>query len=293
MSGFNFNNGIVKIVDCKYGTFMHYVNDSPIGECLDVYGEWGEKEIELISQYLQPNHNVIDIGANIGTHTVFFSKRCNQGLIYSIEPQFYIFQILNANVSLNGAFNTKLYNSPVSNEFESVKLLHFPPFDNKKINYGEFKIHNVENGLETRCIKLDDHFSNIQFIKLDVEGHELSCLKSGEKLIESDKPMMYIEFNNKQGNEELIEFLWSHGYKCYWHVTSKFSYPNFRNQKVNIWIDDQKIAPNLPLVEKFFEGNIFCVHESVSLEVPLEKISDSKDNYISYLLRTKQITNVQ
>lgn len=289
MSGFNFNNGVVKIIDCKYGTFMHYVNDSPIGECLDVYGEWGEKEIELINQFLTPTSNVIDIGANIGTHTVFFSKKCNKGFVYGIEPQFYIFQILNANIALNGCFNTKLYNTPISNEFESVKLLHLPPFGGKKINFGEFKIHDVENGLETKCIKIDGNFSNIQFIKIDVEGHELSVLKSGDNLLKSDKPHLYVEFNNKDGNPEMLDYLMQHGYNCYWHVTEKFSYPNFRNQNTNIWITDPNVKPTFALVEKFYEGNIVCVHQSHKIDVDLEKISDIKDNYIDYLIRHKKV----
>lgn len=293
MSGFNFNNGVVKIIDCKYGTFMHYVNDSPIGECLDVYGEWGEKEIELINQFLTPTSNIIDIGANIGTHTVFFSKRCPQGLVYSIEPQFYIFQILNSNVAMNGGFNVKLFNNPVSNEFESVKLMHFPPFHSKKINYGEFKIHDNENGLETKCIKLDDHFKNIQFIKLDVEGHELSCLKSGEGILKSDKPHLYVEFNNRNGNPEMLDYLMQHGYNCYWHITEKFSYPNFRNQKTNIWVDNADVKPTFALIEKFYEGNIFCVHESHKMDISLEKISDIKDDYIEYLIRHEKVIDEQ
>jgi FkbM family methyltransferase len=284
MSGFNFNNGVVTIKQCKYGDFAFYNADSPIGHCLSFYGEWAEEELSFIAPHLQPNSNVIDVGANIGTHTVFFSKKCPQGQIHAIEPQFYIFQILTTNVAINARFNVKPYNVAISNDYDSLKLLNFPPMSQTRINYGEFKVHNSENGIETRCMKLDQ-FDNIQFIKLDVEGYELECLKSGVNLIEKCKPKMYIEFNNKKGNPELISFLWDHGYVCYWHVSKKFSPDNFNRNSTNIWLDDQNQQPTIQLVEKFFEGNIFCVHKSQKVKKCGEVLTDKNDNYVEYLKR--------
>jgi FkbM family methyltransferase len=284
MSGFQFNNGVVTIKPCKHGDFVFYNTDSPIGHCLSVYGEWAEEELSFIAPYLKPNTNIIDVGANIGTHTVFFSKKCPQGQIHSIEPQFYIFQILVTNIAINSRFNVKPYNAAISNDFDTLKLINLPPISEKRINYGEFKVHNHENGIETRCMKLD-HFQNIQFIKLDVEGYELQCLMSGERLINECKPMMYIEFNNKQGNPDLLAFLWEHGYKCYWHVSKKFSLENFNRVITNVWLDDQNQQPTVEWVEKFYEGNIFCVHKSQKIKVKEELIVDKNDNYVEYLKR--------
>lgn len=288
MSAFTFNNGILTIRDCKYGSFAFYNSDSPIGSCLTTYGEWAEPELQFISSYLNEKSRVLDIGANIGTHSVFFSKRCKQGIIHAIEPQFYIYQVLVANMVLNNCFNVKTYNAAISNDFHSLKLMNLPPYSKTPINYGEFKVHNHEHGTETPCMSIDE-FEKVDFIKLDVEGHELSCLQSGEDMLKKNKPLMYIEFNNKQGNKELIEFLWNVGYDCYMHVYNKYSKVNFFNQSVNIWLDDQSTQPSLQNIEKFFEGNIFCVPKKQKLKVDLEKINDSSETYVNYLIRTEQI----
>jgi len=282
MSAFNFNNGILSIRDCKHGAFAFYNSDSPIGSCLQTYGEWAEAELDLVSTYLTEKSHVLDIGANIGTHSAFFSKKCHRGIIHAIEPQYYIFQVLVTNMVLNNCFNVKLYNAAISNDYDSVKLMNLPPMSQTRINYGEFKIHNHEHGIDTPCIKIDN-FSNIDFIKLDVEGHELSCLKSGVEMLKTSKPLLYIEFNNKEGNPELIEFLWEMGYNCHMHVYKKFSSFNFHKQPLNIWLDDPNMEPSIDNVSKFFEGNIMCFPKKQNMHTPLDVITKSSYSYIDYL----------
>lgn len=284
MSDFSLNNGVTTIKRCKHGTFAFFNSDDPIGSCLKQYGEWADQELEFISPFLQPNFNVIDVGANIGTHTVWFSKKCSQGYVHAIEPQFYIFEILNTNVLLNNAFNVKPYNAAVSNDYSSVRLLNLPPVSSSGINYGEFKLHDHEHGLETKCIKLDQ-FQNIQFIKMDVEGHELSALASGDALLKREKPLIYIEFNSHSGNPELLDYLWSLGYKVYWHVYEKHNPNNYHGLNVNIWLDDPNEKPTIERAAKFFEGNIFCVHKSEKRKLKLELITDRENNFISHLQR--------
>lgn len=288
MSAFTFNNSILTIRDCKYGAFAFYNSDSPIGSCLTSYGEWAEPELQFISPFLLETSRVLDIGANIGTHSVFFSKKCHKGIVHAIEPQFYIHQVLVTNLVLNNCFNVKAYNAAISNDYQSLKLMNLPPFSKTPINYGEFKVHNHEHGTDTPCMKINQ-FNDVTFIKLDVEGHELSCLQSGEDMLKKNKPLMYIEFNCKEGNKELIEFIWSLGYDCYMHVYKKFSADNFHRQPVNIWLDDQADQPTLQTISKFFEGNIFCVPKKQKLKIDLPKIKNSSESYVDYLIKNELI----
>lgn len=284
---YSITNKVTTIKQCKHGTFVFFNSDAPIGHCLDVYGEWAEPELQFIKPYLKDTTHVIDVGANIGTHTVFFAKNCKNGLIHAFEPQYYINQVLTSNVVLNNCFNVKTYHAAVSNDFESLKLMNFPPFSEKNINYGEFKIHNHKDGYDTPCVKLDT-ITKADFIKIDVEGHEVSVIKSGLNLIQQCKPMMYIEFNSEQGNPELLSLLEELGYVCYWHVYEKFSPVNHNNISVNIWLEysQQHLKPSIELMSKFFEGNIFCVHKSQKIKKPkTEKVLDINDNLTNYILR--------
>jgi len=59
-----------KLVESRHGTFLFNSKDTWIGRSLDLYGEWSESEISLISNYIEDGDVVADVGANIGTFTV-------------------------------------------------------------------------------------------------------------------------------------------------------------------------------------------------------------------------------
>src|SRR6185295_11683135 len=87
---------------CRHGVMMYFANDEVIGRSLDLYGEFSESEIALFAQVLKPGMTVIDAGANIGTHTLFFANTVGaRGRVFAFEPQRVIYQMLCGNVALN------------------------------------------------------------------------------------------------------------------------------------------------------------------------------------------------
>jgi len=286
------------ITQCKYGIMAYYITDDPIGTCLFYYGEWAEHELEIISKLINQKSNCIDVGANIGTHTLFLSQKCPEGLIFSVEPQFYIFQLLNTNLVLNDATNCVPIRSFIMNKRDKIKTtsLFLPPKDNenRKLNYGQFNIRDYLNneGVSTEIIKLDDidyMGRKIDFIKMDCEGSELDVLLSGQQTIKTNKPHMYLEFNNKAGNDELLHSLNDMGYTCYWHVYTKYNSNNFKGHKRNIYLyeDQQDAPPTYSTIDSHFEANIVCIHRTHKMQFG-EKV-ESGDNVINYLLRHKVI----
>ena len=94
------------IKTCRRGTFMYNVNDAFIGRSLDLYGEWCDDEIHVAGQILTAGAIAIDVGANIGTHTVGFARSVGpRGLVIAFEPQRLVYQTLCGNVALNGLTN--------------------------------------------------------------------------------------------------------------------------------------------------------------------------------------------
>ena len=65
----NFN-----LAQCIHGIMVWPTNDSVIGKCLPLYGEWSEGENIIMSEYINEGDTVIDIGANIGTTVLSMSK---------------------------------------------------------------------------------------------------------------------------------------------------------------------------------------------------------------------------
>ena len=82
-------------------------HDRYIGGSLDKYGEFSHQEAALFEQILQPGAVALDIGANIGAHTLLFAQKVGPtGRVYGFEPQRVPFQMLCANIALNSIANT-------------------------------------------------------------------------------------------------------------------------------------------------------------------------------------------
>lgn len=283
----------------KYGDMLYFKNDDPIGACLGYYGEWADQEFDVFSRLLTDTSNCIDVGANIGTHTLWLSSYCNNGYVFSVEPQHYIFQLLNANIILNDRLNAIPYKLAVSDVNEKIGVDVFSPNDIPR-NYGEFKVEKNENSqVQIQCVKLDelDVFNKqIDFIKIDVEGQEADCIFSGEKMLEKSKPSMYIEFNAPLGNDDLLHVLTHYGYECFWHVYEKFNPFNYNQAPQNIWVTEDSIK-TCDNIWRYYEGNLVAIHKdkkhgtinSLFTDLILKEQIKSGDTLTKYLLRNKLI----
>lgn len=168
--------------------------------------------LNSITPYLG-NNSIIDIGANIGTHTYFYSKRNGAKNVIAIEPNLECVECLSKNIP-----DCNIITSAVSDkDGEALFLLN-----NENIGASYFT-----EGQGTKTIKLDNYIDyllslvenkSFSFIKMDIEGYEVKALRGMEKLISTYKPNMLIEVNlgalQRAGTseEELIELVKSYGY---------------------------------------------------------------------------------
>lgn len=149
--------------------------------------------------------NVLDIGANIGNHSIFFSKFCN-ATVQSFEPQPVIFQILKKNIALNSAPVTP-HQFALGQAEGRAEIRDYNPR-----NTGATAFNESASG--TFPILPLDHFSfnNIYFIKLDVEGFENSTIQGAKETLRRNKPILWIEIAPDKF-EEVSQLLNSNGYK--------------------------------------------------------------------------------
>jgi FkbM family methyltransferase len=130
--------------------------------------------------------DILDIGANIGTHTIFYlSNKLPGSKVYAFEPNPISFKCLS-------------YNCPeairipmgVSTRPEIFNL-------NQNIeNPGAVYLSNLNNqdAIAVPSIALDSFlFENISFIKIDVEGFEVNVLKGALNTIVNNKPNLWVE----------------------------------------------------------------------------------------------------
>src|SRR4051794_7022915 len=92
----------VGLQGCRHRRMMYLLADQYIGRSLDYYGEYCEAEGGVFDQLVGPGQIVIEVGANIGTHTVRLGQLVGPGgAVIAFEPQRVLFYLLCANLALN------------------------------------------------------------------------------------------------------------------------------------------------------------------------------------------------
>jgi len=157
-----------------------------------------KNETNFIKGSINKGDIVIDIGANIGYYTLMFAKLVGDtGKIYSFEPDPRNFLILEKNIRINGYNNIILEKKAVSNKLGKSTF-----YVNE--NSAGSSIHKpnnyAANEIYVDLITLDNYFevNSIipDFIKMDIEGHELNALKGMESILQSsDKTKIMIEYS--------------------------------------------------------------------------------------------------
>lgn len=224
-----------KIRECRYGTLLYNVNDMYVGKSLELYGEFSEGEIELFKQIIRKGYVVFDIGANIGTHTLFFAQVVGlEGEVYAFEPQRILFQTLCANMALNSIVNSYCYNLAVGKKLGSMLVPQMKPWLN--FNFGGLSLLNQESGEKVKVISIDSlSLSRCHLIKIDVEGMEIDVLKGCRDTIKRFQPILYVENNLKENGKDLIQFIDSLGYDMYWHPTYLYNPNNLLKKTENVF----------------------------------------------------------
>jgi FkbM family methyltransferase len=209
--------------------FIIHKNDTCIADTLR-RGELFEKFIvTFVKHFINPTKNIIDLGANIGTHSIIYSNYTN-GKIYSFEPQKVIFDILTKNIEANNCNNIIPFNFGASNE--NKKFYMNAEYGNKN-NQGAFRIDNTlsnMNGLEIECKKIDDlNISNVSYIKIDVEGHEYEALLGMKNLLIREHPSIMIEIHDScKTKNNTFKLLIDLGYNKYYKLTHcDYIFPKF------------------------------------------------------------------
>ena len=243
---------------CRQGTMLYNVNDRYIGRSLDLYGEWAEAELELLGLFIKPGDSVVDVGANLGTHTVFFAHKAGaRGAVFAFEPQRVVFQLLCANLALNGLTNVHAYHAAVS-RLKGTTSVPDVAYDDAG-NYGGVALRHDRDGVDASgdgrasasapapapapptgervpVMMLDElALGRCRLLKIDVEGMELEVLEGARGLVEATRPLIYVENNDVTRSPALITWLLERQYQLFWHVSPFFNPRNFAANPDNVF----------------------------------------------------------
>ena len=168
-----------------------------------------KKDEEFMINYLKRDDVVVDVGANIGTHSLLAaSLGCE---VYAIEPHPVIFKYLQENVLLNG-FDIKLFNLALGN-FNAHILL--------SDKYADEQNRIGNEGVKVRIRRLDDLLDMpIDLLKVDTEGYEKFVFLGGMDTLRRTKCVFFeckekLFKNYGYGKKDILDILRPLGFKLY------------------------------------------------------------------------------
>lgn len=213
--------------------FDYFSNDLMSSYSIADNIEWEPHISNFVKKYnsMYGIKNIIDVGANFGYHSILFSKEVS-GKVFAFEPQIQNYNLLQKNLEQNNITNVMTYNLGCGDENCDIKM----PIIEDNINWvnmGDFTPNwsIPEKYSVTKSILLDEMNFNeqIDLIKIDVQGWEKKVLTGVKNIMQTDKPILIVEFEwfqlSKAGVtcEELFDYIRSNNYYIFY---LEYHYPS-------------------------------------------------------------------
>jgi FkbM family methyltransferase len=146
---------------------------------------WAYRKYDYFGYRVAPGDIVVDIGANIGTFSVYASKACGASRVLSFEPYPDNYRLLSKNAEQNELRNITCVNRAVSGN-QGRRTLGIDPVDcgSHSLVMGSFS-----RTVDVECITLGDIFDQfalekIDYLKMDCEGSEYEILENAKSSLD-------------------------------------------------------------------------------------------------------------
>jgi FkbM family methyltransferase len=217
-------------------------NDKGISSELLLFKTHEPLSTEILKEILKSGMICIDIGSNIGYYALLERKIVGrEGKVIAIEPSFINFHYLKRNLAINKFDDIETYNYAISNFDGECIFLH----NKSHSNLSKILSKDIEKSSESlvfriTCKRLDtflkEHsLKNINFIRMDVEGHEVEIISGAYQTIRAFKPILFIEVHKDilglEKTVKLLKTLEKLGYTKCIYVPRELDVPLIGNRK--------------------------------------------------------------
>ena len=215
----------------KYQRQMVIFAFDHIGNAINLGGVYEGADLDAFFDFLRAanidtkSKNAVDLGANIGNHSLYFSDHFAK--VYSFEPNPRTFKVLSLNAEL--ADNVTCFNAGVSDSNRTAALA------TSADNIGGAFITEASDKtrpIELRTLDSFGEIQNIGLIKIDVEKHEFQAITGAKNLIQKNQPLILFEQHRSDfinGKSPVIGLLQELGYA---HFATLKKYPRVTGGKL-------------------------------------------------------------
>jgi FkbM family methyltransferase len=185
----------------------------------------------VLKSLVKPGDSVLDIGANIGVHTLLMASLVGaNGHVYSFEPTVYAERKLHNNLKHNAESATRVsvfhcFLSDVDqDEVPETVYSRWPLTDSEGLHSKHLGLPMPTNGAPSRRLDaLLQALGNpkISLVKMDVDGFEVQVLRGADVLLSQTRPTFVMELSpyvlEERGSslKEFLSFFEPHGYRLF------------------------------------------------------------------------------
>jgi FkbM family methyltransferase len=195
------------------------------------------KDLNFLAQYIPDDAVILDVGANIGNHSLFWASGIAGApakRIHAFEPVPATYQMLLRNITINDFGDVIIpHNIGLGDESRNGVIERSPSENIGGASIQEYAGGCGINRFVFRIERLDDidlGEDRIDFVKIDVEGFELKTLSGMKNTLIKHHPVVWVESFPRHAPQVIAFFNEIGGYKE--PVKSKYDYlflPAFRN----------------------------------------------------------------
>lgn len=183
--------------------------------------EYEPKFIKYCLKHIDPERDIIDVGANVGFYSVLFAKQLKTGRVVAVEPTQNALKRLRRNIEMNGVNSrVDIFEGVVSDnigqleintiagkeEYSSIGVLQQSPVTGLKHVTEKVKSTTLDELVKSKSL-------NPAFIKIDVEGAENLVFKGARNVLMEKRPIILSEISdtllraNGSSSEEVVKLL--------------------------------------------------------------------------------------
>jgi FkbM family methyltransferase len=175
-------------LDTAIGTLWFDRADEHLTPWIRSQGIWEADVMKVLARFLEPGSLFVDVGANVGYHSLFAAKLGAH--VVAVEPTPWTLELLRANVWRHGA-NVEVVEAAASDVAGTVRIA-IDPAHRSGAQIGD-------QGVGVRAARLDELVPEgaVDVLKVDVEGAEPQVLRGASAILERG-PMaaVIVEFRN-------------------------------------------------------------------------------------------------
>lgn len=222
-----------EIIRCAHDVRLRVARDAMFVQPY-LLGEYERWPTRVFCRILRPGDTVVDVGANFGWYSAVMARQVGPtGVVHAFEPLPSTWQQAREVIALNDPDSRVILNRTGLGETAGL----FTVYTFAGLPHGHASTTSLgrNDATPNRCevTTLDQYCEEtgiemLDFVKIDVEGHELEVLRGAPRMLErSDAPIVSFEVNEaclrerKRSSQELQHLLHEYGYRHIWSIDNR------------------------------------------------------------------------